>query len=188
MPHSSRGPGHRPLKAEITGSNPVCGTTPSPRPRSVLKSSRYRLGWRTRAPLSAPLCVWFPPGLGSQTMTRGTRCGVRQSPAPRCRGGAADQPLAQITRSHASSTTGSVIRAISQDVHHERSTASHDTIPARLRRASHTGSYHSLLTPGQGRSHAVGKVLKDRADGRGVVGHGNAGSGVEDEDPAFPGR
>ncbi len=25
-PHSSRGPGHRPLKAEITGSNPVCGT------------------------------------------------------------------------------------------------------------------------------------------------------------------
>ena len=27
-PHSSRGPGHRPLKAEITGSNPVCGTNP----------------------------------------------------------------------------------------------------------------------------------------------------------------
>ena len=27
LPHSSRGPGHRPLKAEITGSNPVCGTT-----------------------------------------------------------------------------------------------------------------------------------------------------------------
>ncbi len=26
-PHSSRGLGHRPLKAEITGSNPVCGTT-----------------------------------------------------------------------------------------------------------------------------------------------------------------
>ena len=26
MPHSSRGLGHRPLKAEITGSNPVCGT------------------------------------------------------------------------------------------------------------------------------------------------------------------
>jgi hypothetical protein len=26
VPHSSRGPGHRPLKAEITGSNPVCGT------------------------------------------------------------------------------------------------------------------------------------------------------------------
>ena len=25
-PHSSRGPGHRPLKAETTGSNPVCGT------------------------------------------------------------------------------------------------------------------------------------------------------------------
>ncbi len=25
-PHSSRGLGHRPLKAEITGSNPVCGT------------------------------------------------------------------------------------------------------------------------------------------------------------------
>ena len=28
-PHSSRGPGHRPLKAEITGSNPVCGTNPA---------------------------------------------------------------------------------------------------------------------------------------------------------------
>ena len=28
-PHSSRGLGHRPLKAEITGSNPVCGTTSS---------------------------------------------------------------------------------------------------------------------------------------------------------------
>ncbi len=28
-PHSSRGPGHRPLKAEITGSNPVCGTNPN---------------------------------------------------------------------------------------------------------------------------------------------------------------
>src|SRR4249919_1305865 len=28
-PHSSRGPGHRPLKAETTGSNPVCGTNPS---------------------------------------------------------------------------------------------------------------------------------------------------------------
>jgi hypothetical protein len=26
VPHSSRGLGHRPLKAEITGSNPVCGT------------------------------------------------------------------------------------------------------------------------------------------------------------------
>ena len=38
-PHSSRGPGHRPLKAEITGSNPVCGTNiafpdaPGPRTR-----------------------------------------------------------------------------------------------------------------------------------------------------------
>ena len=28
LPHSSRGPGHRPLKAETTGSNPVCGTNP----------------------------------------------------------------------------------------------------------------------------------------------------------------
>ena len=26
-PHSSSGPGHRPLKAEIIGSNPICGTT-----------------------------------------------------------------------------------------------------------------------------------------------------------------
>ena len=29
--HSSSGPGHRPLKAEITGSNPVCATTAAPR-------------------------------------------------------------------------------------------------------------------------------------------------------------
>ena len=29
-PHSSRGPGHRPLKAETTGSNPVCGTNSLP--------------------------------------------------------------------------------------------------------------------------------------------------------------
>ena len=40
-PHSSRGLGHRPLKAEITGSNPVCGTNakpyaPGPRPGGVL--------------------------------------------------------------------------------------------------------------------------------------------------------
>src|SRR3990172_4962444 len=27
LAHSSSGPGHRPLKAEITGSNPVCATT-----------------------------------------------------------------------------------------------------------------------------------------------------------------
>ena len=26
MPHSSRGLGHSPLKAEIIGSNPICGT------------------------------------------------------------------------------------------------------------------------------------------------------------------
>src|SRR6266581_3754032 len=30
VPHSSRGLGHRPLKAEITGSNPVCGTNLAP--------------------------------------------------------------------------------------------------------------------------------------------------------------
>ena len=36
-PHSSRGPGHRPLKAETTGSNPVCGTirtSPTPPDRA----------------------------------------------------------------------------------------------------------------------------------------------------------
>jgi methylated-DNA-[protein]-cysteine S-methyltransferase len=30
VPHSSSGPGHRPLKAKITGSNPVCGTNSLP--------------------------------------------------------------------------------------------------------------------------------------------------------------
>src|ERR1044072_4071781 len=32
-PHSSRGPGERPLKAAITGSNPVCGTSTHDRHR-----------------------------------------------------------------------------------------------------------------------------------------------------------
>jgi hypothetical protein len=41
MPHSSRGLGHSPLKAEIIGSNPICGTNsllsnaPGPRPGGV---------------------------------------------------------------------------------------------------------------------------------------------------------
>ena len=44
-PHSSRGPGHRPLKAEITGSNPVCGTNldiqrPDPSPDRALRLPR----------------------------------------------------------------------------------------------------------------------------------------------------
>ncbi len=47
-PHSSRGPGHRPLKAEITGSNPVCGTKhipspPEPRAGGVLFALDSRL-------------------------------------------------------------------------------------------------------------------------------------------------
>ena len=46
-PHSSRGPGHRPLKAEITGSNPVCGTNlatfwPDPRSDLPFRLPRYR--------------------------------------------------------------------------------------------------------------------------------------------------
>ncbi len=42
VPHSSRGPGHSPLKAEIIGSNPICGTrspipnAPGSRPGGVL--------------------------------------------------------------------------------------------------------------------------------------------------------
>ena len=47
LPHSSRGPGRRPLKAEITGSNPVCGTNrTSRRPRSA---PRGRYPFRRRA-------------------------------------------------------------------------------------------------------------------------------------------
>ena len=37
MAHSSSGLGHRPLKAEITGSNPVCATTASLTPFSKAK-------------------------------------------------------------------------------------------------------------------------------------------------------
>ena len=46
-PHSSRGPGHRPLKAEITGSNPVCGTT-SPASRGTARRGTGRLPAVTR--------------------------------------------------------------------------------------------------------------------------------------------
>ena len=42
VPHSSRGPGHRPLKAEITGSNPVCGTKSHLPSRFVLKWSQHQ--------------------------------------------------------------------------------------------------------------------------------------------------
>ena len=37
MAHSSSGQGHRPLKAEITGSNPVCATSPWGRAQFCLK-------------------------------------------------------------------------------------------------------------------------------------------------------
>ena len=40
-PHSSRGLGHRPLKAEITGSNPVCGTNSVISARSSLGSGFF---------------------------------------------------------------------------------------------------------------------------------------------------
>ena len=42
VPHSSRGLGHRPLKAEITGSNPVCGRPrrAGPSPRSASSAGR----------------------------------------------------------------------------------------------------------------------------------------------------
>ena len=42
VPHSSRGPGHRPLKAEIIGSNPICGTTPPADPTPLRR-------WRVRS-------------------------------------------------------------------------------------------------------------------------------------------
>ncbi len=57
-PHSSRGPGHRPLKAEITGSNPVCGT-------SFLSSGaagRRRTG-RTAPVTLRILSIWLPVAL-----------------------------------------------------------------------------------------------------------------------------
>ena len=36
VPHSSRGPGHRPLKAEIIGSNPIRGTNTTRRPEEPM--------------------------------------------------------------------------------------------------------------------------------------------------------
>ncbi len=52
-PHSSRGPGHRPLKAEITGSNPVCGTSPTRGPDPVVRLSGARLSG-ARVPRDEP--------------------------------------------------------------------------------------------------------------------------------------
>ena len=43
VPHSSRGLGHRPLKAEITGSNPVCGTSSPTRSRSRCRRAQRNL-------------------------------------------------------------------------------------------------------------------------------------------------
>jgi hypothetical protein len=54
-PHSSRGPGHRPLKAETTGSNPVCGTST---PRHVVVCSgldHSTLWFRTDSNVADPL-------------------------------------------------------------------------------------------------------------------------------------
>jgi hypothetical protein len=63
-PHSSRGPGHRPLKAEITGSNPVCGTSFRLQHLVVCAAdttascSLYRHGWFVRS------CAVPPVGPG----------------------------------------------------------------------------------------------------------------------------
>src|SRR5215204_1347654 len=42
--HSSSGLGHRPLKAEITGSNPVCATSMEPTPLSAWAFLCARIG------------------------------------------------------------------------------------------------------------------------------------------------
>ena len=57
-PHSSRGLGHRPLKAEITGSNPVCGT--NIKNPSICRSHRPRTAGREE---HGDLCV-IPGGGG----------------------------------------------------------------------------------------------------------------------------
>src|SRR3954466_763477 len=46
-PHSSRGPGHRPLKAEIIGSNPICGTTLTT--RSARPATRFAVSAAERS-------------------------------------------------------------------------------------------------------------------------------------------
>ena len=49
VPHSSRGPGHRPLKAEIIGSNPICGTNSLGRPHCGWRRVRRTAQGRRRA-------------------------------------------------------------------------------------------------------------------------------------------
>ena len=69
VPHSSSGPGHRPLKAEITGSNPVCGTNtkfsdaPGPRPGGVTLSlwKRRWTNWWTEHLPAGPARPYNPP-------------------------------------------------------------------------------------------------------------------------------
>ena len=46
MAHSSSGQGHRPLKAEITGSNPVCATTPLSLYKRIKESLAFDLDAR----------------------------------------------------------------------------------------------------------------------------------------------
>jgi hypothetical protein len=76
VPHSSRGPGHRPLKAEITGSNPVCGTK-SRHARPDLSSDR--------APSlpAEPCCQRQGPRGRRQALARQLRTGPRRTPGDR---------------------------------------------------------------------------------------------------------
>ena len=57
MPHSSRGLGHSPLKAEIIGSNPICGTNLADfyrPPDSLPGASLYVSGGHGQAKSSVP--------------------------------------------------------------------------------------------------------------------------------------
>ena len=58
VPHSSRGPGHRPLKAEITGSNPVCGTSSHPDARPTPVSGPCNIDGPLDDPQCDPLLCW----------------------------------------------------------------------------------------------------------------------------------
>src|SRR5512147_1507383 len=63
--HSSSGPGRRPLKAEITGSNPVCATNYGP----VLYPGRIFCGFAARARMDI-LSVLMPCTNPPQTASR----------------------------------------------------------------------------------------------------------------------
>jgi hypothetical protein len=146
-PHSSRGPGHRPLKAETTGSNPVCGTSRAPQGRIRVQFTPQTSGFEA----VETLCESLHPFASVRAVGRlpfgaaSTRCGRSQPCGTRCRGpGARDRTRWRthlIARGHARSAKPHRVnrapeypeRRESRISGKERSSAPASRAPPRLR-------------------------------------------------------